>query len=168
MVTLSILHYFFLQSYGVDLMTCSSSYVHVFLFNHNNWCLSVLSFWQTLYQKLHFSYLIHPLRKSMERAHGCVMYQNNEHFNKWLLYIMQPNKCKVLSVVNLNWLDPEMLPIFFLWQGNLSCSNCHINWFCLTELDLQYSQDVNFSLWLWRIQVWLSIRAAVLCISLSY
>lgn len=46
---------------------------HVFLFNHNNWCLSVLSFWQTLYQKLHFSYLINPLRKSMERAHGCVM-----------------------------------------------------------------------------------------------
>lgn len=26
---------------------------------------------------------------------------------------MQPNKCKVLSAVNLNWLDPEVLPIFF-------------------------------------------------------
>lgn len=42
-------------------------------------------------------------------------------------------------------LDPEV-PAIFPRQGNLSCSNCHINWFCLTEPDLQHFQDVNFSL----------------------
>lgn len=53
---------------------------------------------------------------------------------------------------------PEASAIF-LRQGNLSCSDCHINWFCLTEPDLQHFQDVNFSLWLWRTQVWLPITA---------
>lgn len=76
------------------------------------------------------------------------------------------------AAVNLKWLDPEV-PDVFLQQGNLSCSNCHINWFCLSELDLQHFQDVNFSLWLRCTQVWLSIRAAcfvlllqLICISI--
>lgn len=62
--------------------------------------------------------------------------------------------------------DPEASAIFLL-RGNLSCSDCHVNWFCLTEPDLQHYQDVNFSLWLWRIQVWLPITASSFCASLG-
>lgn len=149
-------------------MKCSSSRRHVILPNNNNWCLSVLSFWQTLYQKFHFSYLINPLRRMPYKSSlRCYVTKIMSIFfsHKRFLYMLEPNGCRVLSVVNLNWLDPEVLPIF-LWQGNLSCSNCHINWFCLTELDPQHIRDVNFSLWLWRIQVWLSIRAGRFCESL--
>lgn len=55
--------------------------------------------------------------------------------------------------------DLEVLSIF-IRQENLSCSNCYFNWFCLTELDLQHFRDVNFSLWLWCIQVWRAITAS--------
>lgn len=48
----------------------------------------------------------------------------------------------------------------FLRHEYLSCSNCHINWFRLTEPDLQHFQNVNFSLWLWCIQVWRPITVS--------
>lgn len=49
---------------------------------------------------------------------------------------------------------------FFLGQEYLSCSNCHINWFCLTELDRHHIQNVNSSLWLRCIQVWRPITVS--------
>lgn len=47
----------------------------------------------------------------------------------------------------------------FLWRGHLSCSDCQINWLCLTEPHLQH-----FSLWLWCIHVW---HLASLCFSVK-
>lgn len=59
--------------------------------------------------------------------------------------------------------DWILKPFFLLRQGNLSCSNCHINWFCLTEPNVQHFQDVILSLWLRRIQVWLPITVGHFC-----
>lgn len=44
----------------------------------------------------------------------------------------------ILSVANFSKMTDSKLSDIFLKQENLSSLNFHINWFCLTELDLQH------------------------------